>query len=390
MLEKVIFHIGLHKTGTTSLQFDFLRNSRRLKKSGISYPKFYARRNALSNHSWPILNLILSSPSDYHLNISNKMTNNERDDFFKATLKTLHSQAKDSPVMLISGEGLSIVGYDALVRLRNHFQLLSIKPIEFEFHYFTRSKFSFIQSIIQERVKNGESEHAIVNSMASNMPSNEYIHIDELKRVFNKSKLYKHDYDLACNYEGGIKSYFFSNVLGMDSSLLRLNEKYSKNKSLSVQSYEMIKFYTENSVSNTGVPVLGSEYKSNIDLLSRFSGRRFQINERHKELILDVAAKKNTAVREAWEKFFLERNNIFSLQEVWQGVDVKKLTKIINLTSEECKNILVDYFVAQALFYKSLNDINTANNLINVVKKITLDGELNNSRLASYFCCDEV
>ena len=66
MFDKIILHVGLHKTGTTSLQSYFGKNRKELKSLGVLYPEFSINNFTPNNHSWPIKNLTMNHPNQYH------------------------------------------------------------------------------------------------------------------------------------------------------------------------------------------------------------------------------------------------------------------------------------------------------------------------------------
>lgn len=97
---KVIFHIGLEKTGTTSFQSFCTRNARRLLKHNVLYPKrssaFYALNHAPLTASY----LHSESPDDFYLRST--ITSSEM-------VKSLKSEIEASNVekVIISSEHLS-------------------------------------------------------------------------------------------------------------------------------------------------------------------------------------------------------------------------------------------------------------------------------------------
>src|SRR3989304_5866607 len=65
-VSEIILHVGLHKTGTSSIQETLFlnENNKILKNHGFLYPK-----NWVPNHSIPVYSAFCDNPEKYHANI---------------------------------------------------------------------------------------------------------------------------------------------------------------------------------------------------------------------------------------------------------------------------------------------------------------------------------
>ncbi len=382
MLKNIIVHIGLHKTGTTSIQHTLYRKRNTLNKENISYPVFNFRGHDIANHSWPLLSLILEKPENYHLNKSNLLSLDEIENFKLKTREILKKESKINSTMVISGEGLSIVDEKSLIKLKEELSLFTNSSTKIEFHYFIRDKIKFIQSVIQERLKGGVKESVILNQLSSNIPNNEYMYKSSLHSVFPDSVIHKHDFDLACKHEGGLEEYFFYKVLNIDVSKVKRKspEINVHNTSLSSQAYELLKTYIDKSKLRTDIPQIGTEYKRNIDRISKFKGERFSLNKRHEESILNSA--KNRNIYNDW-KTLLEKYPTQPLSCVWHNVASIDLIDFMRGLSKECQQIFVDYFRDQAIYYEHIN-IKNAYQLMLVASTFRPKGKLIAKKLEEY------
>ena len=76
---RVILHVGLHKTATTSLQATCLANRVALAHQGICYPDFrhpLQPEQSMANHSVPLVSMVHPKPHEYHMNIRMRVTDN--------------------------------------------------------------------------------------------------------------------------------------------------------------------------------------------------------------------------------------------------------------------------------------------------------------------------
>ena len=66
VISEIFLHVGLHKTGTTSIQNTLFSkmNSKFLEDNGYLYPKHWP-----SNHSIPLYSSFCNHPEKYHINI---------------------------------------------------------------------------------------------------------------------------------------------------------------------------------------------------------------------------------------------------------------------------------------------------------------------------------
>jgi hypothetical protein len=62
MIKKIFVHIGVHKTGSTSIQQMLGRNREILIKHGFLYPVFKARSANIFNHSVPFVSMFKKNP----------------------------------------------------------------------------------------------------------------------------------------------------------------------------------------------------------------------------------------------------------------------------------------------------------------------------------------
>lgn len=71
-MDKIIYiHMGLHKTGTTTLQTLLSCNKEILRKQGFCYP---ISSLFTINQSIPIYSAFCNSPENYHINIRQKLS----------------------------------------------------------------------------------------------------------------------------------------------------------------------------------------------------------------------------------------------------------------------------------------------------------------------------
>lgn len=145
-MTRCIVHIGMHKTGSTSIQHSL---------QGFDDSRFlYARLGDNPNHSLPMLSLFVSQPELHRLFRRKGADTAAVSKYIERTRKDLERAvaAAKGRTLVISGEAISHFPQDALTRLRDDFQ----KRFEDVMIVgYVRSPAARISSSFQEEVKAG-------------------------------------------------------------------------------------------------------------------------------------------------------------------------------------------------------------------------------------------
>lgn len=361
MFKHVIIHLGLHKTGTTSIQRTLRKNHNALLNNGIAYPQLTIATFKPANHSWPIINLVSDKPSLYHLNIRHRIKQIEISTSNSSNLNELQSLSSTSRTLLISAEGISNLDTPHLERLKKLIESIADQEATFEFHYFKRDIGNYITSVVQERLKGGTLEQSIFDGLNASKMSNDYLRIDALKRTFPQSIITEHSFEEACKYKRGLEQYFLEKVVGYKQSYKSVK---MSNESLSAQSYELIQNYISNSNQYQEVPLSGSDYQKNIHLLSMVSGDKFRLNHRH---VKGITALDN--------KHLLEENILSSHvkqpEDCWEKFDFNSTCKHLIIVNNECRKISLKYLSNVALNFKN-NSPTTSAKIISLIITVKL------------------
>lgn len=147
-----IVHVGMHKTGSTSIQEKLYRN----KNKNFSY--FDLGRK---NHSIPIFSLFTDVPENYHVHLSMGLTkrhiyryNIEVDEMFRE-----HIQKNPLyETFVISGEDICVLSENALKDFKNYLHMFfeEVKIVAY-----VRSPISYMNSAFQQVVKEGRMKFSV-------------------------------------------------------------------------------------------------------------------------------------------------------------------------------------------------------------------------------------
>ena len=114
-MRKIILHVGLHKTGSSSIQLTATNNRKLLENNGILYPELDS-----SNHSISFYSKFSENRDSYHINLKEGLSlcdiNKKNEKWFsKLKDEILLSRCE---TILISGEDISVLSVKELTELK--------------------------------------------------------------------------------------------------------------------------------------------------------------------------------------------------------------------------------------------------------------------------------
>ena len=176
MRKKCIIHIGMHKTGSSSIQ-ETLNHHEGI--SDFQYADFKT-----SNHSGKILSIFLDSSERRLDNLKRRGMSDEEIKIFIENAKKLlikNCEDKRSETMILSGEGIVGLSLESLYKLKiflqQYFENIDIVA-------YIRTPISFMQSAFQQQIKEGRKEFSINRSFPKYKSK-----FEKFDEVFGKSNV---------------------------------------------------------------------------------------------------------------------------------------------------------------------------------------------------------
>ena len=204
-IKKIYIHIGLHKTGTSSIQATLAKNKFLLKNNSIYYPTQFG-----INHSEFLVPMFMDNPSEYYLEKTKKISNEIIEKEYEHKRELLKSELlkTDAEVLVFSGEDIS--GMLALELKKLNVFLKDIFPsAEIKIVSCFREPADYVSSALQQSIKTG---------FCSVRPY-EYknIHyqmlIEKFNSIFDISNVIIYDFEIAKKHSRGLVGYFLENIL---------------------------------------------------------------------------------------------------------------------------------------------------------------------------------
>ncbi|MAR01134.1 MAG: hypothetical protein CMI00_11455 [Oceanospirillaceae bacterium] len=224
---KVFLHIGLEKTGTTTIQRTFVRNKEYFESIGFRYPVFNGEENHVALYNYSKAENVIDELRIYAgLKSADDVT-----EFRKHFRKDLVSRLGNyEGTVVFSNEHLSsrLSGPDALVRLKD---LLSLITDDVTVVLYLRNVEDFVVSTYSTAVKCGETKS--IGDFCQDLSLFRYQFdkvITNWSAIFGAENLVIREFSRSALVNGDIFDDFAS-VIGMEYDKSRLNLK-SENESL--------------------------------------------------------------------------------------------------------------------------------------------------------------
>ncbi|NEX19401.1 hypothetical protein G3480_03565 [Thiorhodococcus mannitoliphagus] len=242
-LVRLILHIGLHKTATTSIQNDLANNPRTIENHQTYFPTFDVNGVIHSNHSHALYSFFCDSPTDYVLNRNARLTTDEivaQNASTRNQLDTWINKIKvlQNPTLILSGEDLSFMRASEIQRLHRFFLEHPVADFEIRAIAFTRHTVTFCSSAVQERIKGGATFNAAVSQFVGDSSQLFRSRLEPWLAEFGDA-VSIYPYEQAVDFQTGPLG-FFLNRIGAPDALAKSVNCSKLNESLSTECVRLL------------------------------------------------------------------------------------------------------------------------------------------------------
>ncbi len=227
MLEAIV-HVGVHKTGTSSIQRVMRRYRSRLLEQGFLYPGF------APNH-YDIHTAFCSNPLRYHMVRGRGLKTLEEVDELRArVLGSIEQELGDSkaPKLLLCSEDIHMLTAEELGRFRAWMEGIGVGGATV--FIYLRDHISFWESQVQQSVKGGSVLDLRQEAHALSKMRLYRRHMEALSEVFGHDNVNANVFAPG-HLEGGDVIVDFAGKIGLDlegMELVRANESFSRDAML--------------------------------------------------------------------------------------------------------------------------------------------------------------
>lgn len=230
---KAIVHVGLGKTGTSTIQLFLKNNSNELRQIGIHYPILdNDPRPFKENHSIFLNSLFVKNAHENPINIAHRFNTPELlDKLNQRNLKDLNHQFKisDCDTVLFSAEGISTMKKQAVNDLFGWIKTFASEVLVIAC---LRHPFDGISSEIQQQLKNGRMLNRMYQDPQVKGASK---CLEKLLINVDAHSIICYDFVNAVSHERGIIGKFLD-VIAVTSNSLKFEKMKNSNTSMSLES----------------------------------------------------------------------------------------------------------------------------------------------------------
>jgi hypothetical protein len=356
LIKNIFIHIGLHKTGSTSIQHALGEAHYALSRKGFLYPLFKKRYLAIYNHSWPVYSLFSDKPMPYHVNFKDGIRSKDQLNqlnyrFRKQFLKQINDFKGDT--LIISGEDISALSTAELASFKE-FLIQSISSdICFKIIIFCRHPVDHFRSITQERIKNGVLVSA--NHFESVMFYKHYYKniTARFTNIFGEGNISAVRYEDSIKMTGG-PTEMFLRLVDIDENTAFKNKNININASLSAEAVLIHSAINASKILRSK-PSLKTKFIN--ELLNKIPGQSFSLNDALNDHLWNVA---RDDINWFCSKFSLPlynyNNHEFSLpSKKWQENTIKYLRSIYPILNSQIRSCIKPLIASETADYKEVS-----------------------------------
>jgi len=224
MKATVYIHVGLHKTGTTSIQATLFKNRVRLRALDINYLA------TNQNHSETLFPLFCDHPHLYHMNRAIGIDTEEKAARHNAATDQALGQELENNTcsrFVISGEDLIRLTPKGIERFRQRFQPFAAA---FRIVVYVRDPYAFVNSAFQQRLRGG----ATYEELIADPPKPGYRRIRKFIQAFGRESVDIRVFEPARFVNGDLIADFLT-AIGAKAEIANGLEIVRANEALSLE-----------------------------------------------------------------------------------------------------------------------------------------------------------
>lgn len=289
-IKEVILHVGLNKTGTSSIQSTLYNedNNRLLLKEGILYPRCWQQ----TNHGNILLSPFSTKPETVGPNKFPKILSKEeiekKDKLNLEKFEAALSKCTADKV-IISGEVISSISRKNIQNLKNYLLDIGLNQAKFKVMIYTRNPVTWAVSTIQQQFKYGDQYSTVLDKRKKqDLPTLFQDKIGKFVDIFGKESVYVYPFEEARTHEMGMVGHFLEE-LNVDKKVIKDMKQIRTNESTSMFTGEFLTFI------NDRIPLIingkqnENRHISDHQPLLKIRGDKFDIPLEEKKKIASVA-----------------------------------------------------------------------------------------------------
>ena len=241
IVKKVFLHVGLHKTGTSSIQHTLLNNRTLLEENGVYFPKTWKHNHGLvletmfsDEKTWlsktKNIYYIKVGLNSYSL-IKQYVVKNQKN--FESEINNIKCET-----VVFSGEAVNEMEERNLDILRNGIKKWFPNANIYIIIY-VRERSAYITSYFQQEIKGGKN---VQPDIFENLFKNS---IEKFINVFSKENIIVLQYEKSIQSSNGLVGDFLQTIGANNHTIDSINYKFA-NSGISAKALELVKYVNQN------------------------------------------------------------------------------------------------------------------------------------------------
>jgi hypothetical protein len=380
-VKQIIIHIGLHKTGTTSIQKTLGLNCENLANEGYCYPTFRFDNREFYNHSSPLLSLYLEKPLTYHMNVrfgidSFEKLQNQHRCYLEQLASALNT---DHSTVIFSGEGLSVLSLDGIKKFKRDMEEMSTSSLSFRIVCCVREPVAFWTSDFQQRVKGGIVSDKFLDEKTKD---HFYSRLHNYVEIFGFSSLNVYSFEEAMNYPQGICSFFLKRAApGLNWTPTADNRV---NESLCKEAVELILYINKCAGFWVEGEICEGRISGDLNPLFTLQGKTFSLSAGKQRKIIDDSRCDRQWLNKHFGIEYSDREiSVPAEGDSWKDVTLSQLREVIKKLKPHFRGLVVNYLRDKAIECEKI-DFEKAYRLMNFCRQQRPKGPLINKKITQY------
>ncbi len=348
MINNIFIHIGVHKTGSTTIQQMLGRNREMLSKHGFLYPVFKARTTDIFNHSLPFVSIFKKNRGNYPFNqINNSTTQSEIEEFHKRYDEQLKEQLGqfEGDTLILSGEDISTFAVEELKTFQSYLIQNTSRKVNIQIIMFCRNPLYRIRSTVIERTKGGESKNIIL-SMGFNVIRYFQNILAKFSDVFGKDMIVVIRFEDAIKHPSGPTGALLE-AIGAETALISQFKNERFNSASSSEAVSIFSAIHENLPKVNGVPY---SFQGQIrKVLINMPGQKFALPLSIQRKVLEQAKEDIDWLCETFSLpyYQYEEEEVPAISGRWGQETLKYLFDLMHKLPDPVKKIILEVLLEE-------------------------------------------
>lgn len=339
-MKKVILHVGLHKTGTTTIQNFLFKEKDKLLENKILYPEVSGRG---ANHSTVFYSIYSENPESYHINIRQGLTSKAQVDTINEKMKKELSCMSnlDFETIIISGEDISYLSEASISALKSDMLSWFGNDLEFEVVICLRSPLSYWNSVVQQLVKDGQSISEVLIKLEANFANIYKGSIEKFINIFQKDSIKTYDFSKSLQHKNGVLGTFLE-LVGIESIFKSINNT-SDNEGLCYEAIHLMSYINQKKPLIINNEVSKERSLGDLNPLKLLTGKKFNLSSAQQKYICKKAEKDVDWLSQNFGIVYKSEKVLDTDLDVWGDSFLNSISLVYDDLRSDYQQLVVDF-----------------------------------------------